>query len=337
MLLLNVCLSLLVLLLSRSVHGQSGSQLRDTLLALKAQSTLDQSPLLPWHIRIHFDRAPSPGLLQEAGTLDMYWLSPTESRTVLTTSSTTAIRIRKDDQISTSRASIPAVDLELLNLFISPLSSLGPVEKTSLRPSTEIYAATPLNCITADDASPGRVTVHYTVVCPTADTKGIRLIQRWANQTILISRLGSFQGKSLPVDLQIANGNKLFVQAHLEQLSTFQATDLPALPDQLTPSQSVCDHVKDQVHGQVSINPNSITHNQPSSLKAPQSSASARLHVVVGKDGHAQSVEVLQATDYAWAATTIDAVRRELFLPAKAMDGAAIACSIDMQFNAFRN
>ena len=114
--------------------AQSPADMQSRFSTLANSTRLTDSALKPWHLKISFNQMSSKVRPADSGVIEEWWVSAEQYRISLISTLYAGTTTRDGQQIARTEGveRLPAVYLDLLELFTNPLPSAERIEKSSV-------------------------------------------------------------------------------------------------------------------------------------------------------------------------------------------------------------
>ena len=295
--------------------AQSPADMQSRFSTLANSTRLTDSALKPWHLKISFNQMSSKVRPADSGVIEEWWVSAEQYRISLISTLYAGTTTRDGQQIARTEGveRLPAVYLDLLELFTNPLPSAERIEKSSVILTQHPVGKTQLDCfvLTARNSEASRIYFGTAPsFCAGPGLPGVNVLYRWQDQVLLIGRQVRFQGKVIPKELDIFTSGAAETHAQLESLSSFD----PAPSEFALSSDQTL--VEDPVRvGQDSYLPSlkpskKVPPAYPVSARNAHIAGSVVLDAVIAEDGHVESLSVMHSVSPELSRAAIEAVRQ---------------------------
>jgi TonB family protein len=293
------------------------SQLVARLKSAEIAQSLDDPQLKPWHLKMTVQLYDTKGNVSESDTVEEWWAAPDQYRRVFTTPSWTAVQVKNATGYFVSGNS--GTSFYLLEQMLTEV--VHPVQSTSVAPITpdlikQKFGKVDLECLMLDPHLKGIPTPPlglFPTYCLKPGVDSLILVPD-LTETIMRTVIGKFQGRYVPVDLNIFTSGVKTATEHIAMLETI--SDTAGDFDQATGSLLSPDAPVRVSGGTIAGNRHSLMQPiYPESAKQKHISGIVILHAIIGTDGHVHSLKLISAPDQDLAISAIVAVRSWTYSP----------------------
>ena len=288
-------------------------------------SSIDDPLLKPWHLKLTFQLF-DKGVQKEEGTIEEWWSAGNYKR-VYTSPSYTASEIKRDKDLYRTKGqpSAPYL-LELLrDEVVHPLANDAEVNSSIPDLRVESFGKVKLDCIMLD--RPIKNVPHpplglFPTYCLDQDKDRLRISYRYGSEDITRNSVGTFQGRSIPLDVIVSLATATAAKAHIATLSGIAPTDHDFEPESSLELQtSGVLHIEP---GQVAagvpgviagIKISGVTPIYPAEDKQSHTSGNVRLHALIGTDGRIHQLSIIDTPSPTLAISALTAVRQWIYKP----------------------
>jgi TonB family protein len=293
------------------------SQLLARLKSAEIAQSLDDPQLKPWHLKMAVQLYDAKGKVSEDDTVEEWWAGPDLYRRVFTTPSSTAVQVKNAHgyfNLGASGTSMYVLE-QMLTEVVHPVqsASLGPITPDLRK---QKFGKVDLECLMLDPHLKGIPTpllglFQTYCLAPGGDTL---ILVPDISETIVRTVIGKFQGRTVPVDMNIFTSGVKTATEHIATLETI--SDAAGDFDQTTGSALWPD-------GPVKVSSGTmagmiLSRTQPvypELAKQNHISGIVILHAIIGTDGHIHSLRLISAPDQDLAISAIVAVRSWTYSP----------------------
>ena len=296
--------------------GEDGSVNR--LQAADASNVLDASGMKPWHLKLTVQLFDAKGKPLDHGTIEERWGGGMD-RIDYSMEAYQSTQIRRDGKVYRTKGTGTAPYLiELLRMqAVHPMPKTDEVlgSKPELRKLS--FGKVTLDCITLTQPIKRLAFAPlglFPTYCFDPGKDALRASYEFGNQAILRNRIGSFQGKTVALDVSVVSGGVVIASS---QIITLAAADINE--NEMTPTAGEGPHeaivpVASAVMmaGALISKPDPV---YPESAKSHQIEGKVILHAEIGTDGRIHSLKLISADDPDLAISAIAAVRQWVYKP----------------------
>lgn len=317
-----------VLSVSTSLHGEDKAALTARLLKAATESAIDDPALKPWHLRLEFQLLDKMGKTAEEGTIEEWWSGEDDKR-IYTSPSYAATELRRGKEVywTEEKPSAPYVLERLRDEVVHPLADDEMKDAVpDLRPQS--FGDVKLDCIMM--IHPIKNVAYpplglFPTYCLDHDKNRLRDSFRYGSENVARTSIGTFQGRTVAVDLAVSVESKLMAKGHVAILQGSPQGEHFFDPDSTLKLTSGGASVVgggvmagSKISGQVPVYPNAD--------KASHTSGTVHLHAVIGTDGKIHKLSVMDAPSATIAISALTAVRTWVYKP-YLLNG--LPCSVD--------
>ncbi|MGD0786837.1 MAG: energy transducer TonB [Terracidiphilus sp.] len=292
-----------------------------SLLILAAKlNGLSGEDVMPWHMRISFTVFDESGKKPEQGTFEEYWLGKNKYKISYTSAGYTQSAYATGDGVLLTGARDPVQEplAGMARRFISPIFlDPGTIENSTIDRQKREIDKVKLVCLTERGHRPEPPHLEFMgpTYCLENDSVALRFVgEPWSRSPEdLRNNTVQFQGHYLPGDLEVKQGSKRVLTAHLEQVDLLPANDeadIAPPKDARLPPQVVT--VSESEARKLLIQSSKPVY--PPIAQAARVSGAVVLQVTVGTDGRVVSVHVISGPAMLQQAA-LDGVRKWTFKP----------------------
>jgi TonB family protein len=303
----------------KSLTAQSADPLLNRLRSSATASALTREGVGPFYLKIDVQLYDAKGKPGEKGTIEDWWAGNDTEKTVFSLPSYSSTRVRKGDVVFSKAGAtyVPDVLKLLLNQVIDPLPAwtYGEGVQANLRPIK--FGTVPLECIVLNlKKDPKGVPVEY---CLDPGKDSLRLTYQYENRMTIRNRLGTFQGKQVPVDVTVRNGELMGATGHISSLMSRGIAESEISTDGLTDKTVLSTPVDVELHA-IKRNPPIY----PEAAKRQHLSGLVVLQAMIGTDGHIHDLGLVSSPSPILTSAAEDAVKDWTYKPLE-VDGVATA------------
>ena len=328
---------LLLLLSILPSRGQSSDDLKARLKAASELAVITDPALKPWHMRYGFDLLDAKGAVIEHGSVEEWWAATDRYKRIISSPSYNLVETRNAGFLYRTAAATPVPELEQL-LFTeveAPLPAENEMKASVATTEKRTIYKAHMDCIML--SPPSNNPFHpqfgvYPTYCFDSGKADLRISLRYGVQYVIRNRVAHFQGKDVPLELEVQDNGHPALKATLEKLTTYtpQPNDFESTPNQqksifsVTLGQSV-------LAGMVL---KKIAPIYPLPARQSHISGVVVLRVTIGKDGHVTNLTPVRSPDRLLTGAAMDAVKQWVYQPYM-LDGAPteVEATITINFN----
>ncbi len=278
-----------------------------------ADSTrLKDSALKPWHLKLSFDQQADPDHPADSGTIEEWWAAPDLYRITVASRLYVGSTGRSGEVLFRTAGAerIPALDSDLLGLFISPLPSRERIEKFPPSLVKRPAGKTSLECFVLGFPHTGGLEIPFGTFpsfCTQSGLPGLVALYRWRDETVVVSKLGKFQGKTVATALNILDSGVSRRHAHVEALDTFpvRTADFAPAANEVQINEALTGTPYDPAPKLLKKE----VPQYPASSHGALISGTVILDAIISEDGHVESLAVLHSPGPEFSRASLAAVR----------------------------
>jgi TonB family protein len=324
---LHAAVLLFVLLFGNNASAQDPPALAARLHAMAAMSSIDDAGLLPWHLKMDVQLFDAKGKPSQQGTIEEWWASPEMYRVKFAFPSFTRTELHTKDGVFATKGGPfePGVLDDLLEQVVHPVPHDAAIDSSKLDLRTQTFGGAELDCIMLDQPmkSTGFPPLGlFPTYCLDPAKNTLRAMTSMGSLTYLRSRMGLFQGRSVPLDcVAKAQDEAEVVSGHVSALGSMEPASAdfvpgpemgPAPPDRAAVSE-------DAMKGLLLAH---VDPAYPQDAKDGQIFGPVELRATIGRDGRVRRLQVVTTPSPTLGMSAIAAVRKWSFRPYK-VDGVA--------------
>lgn len=317
----EICGALLICILPRSSNAsaQDTAALAVRLHAAAEASSIDSRDLRPWHLKVDFQLFDAKSKPIEKGTVEEWWASPEVSRVTYTLPSYTGTQLHsKDGWFQTrSKQHEPVILSDLLEQVVNPMPDADEIDRAEPELRKQKFGNLDLDCIMLDqalDKLPHPPLGLFPTFCLDPGKNSLRLTTELGSLAFIRNRVGSFQGRSVVIDLIAVSDGIDVMSAHVTTLAGLALTDadFTATPDMEAVARNATVLTSAAVAPLILSQP---YPEYPQSAKMRHVSGKVVMDAIIGRDGRIRSLHLVSASDPDFAISAIAAVRTWTYKP----------------------
>jgi TonB family protein len=305
--------------LAAGAHAQDTAALMERLHRAIAASSIDDTQLKPWHLKLSFQLYDAKGNPTEKGTIEKWWAEPLGEKTVYTSPSYSSTEIRAKDGLFRSKGTshVPSSLELILRQVVHPMPSEGDIADSKPDLRKETPGKTPMDCIMLAQQIKNVAYPPlglFPTYCFDRNTDSLRVSYDFGSQLIVRNKVGTFQQRNVVVDQTTLQNSITQVSAHVDTLQSIvpnegdfvPSADLEGVkPDGVMVAPGVMAGLK--ISG---VNP-----SYPEASRRDHVSGSVILRARIGSDGHIHSLRVTSTPAADLAIASLAAVRQWTYKP----------------------
>jgi len=303
---------------STATFGADKAALLQRLHNAAESSSIDDSALKPWHLKLTFQLFDSKGAPTEEGTIEEWWSAGNYKR-VYTSPSYTATEIRQDKALyrTAGQTSAPYLLDLLRDEVVHPLANDAEMNDSVPDLRVQSFGKVKLDCVMLDH--PIKNVAYpplglFPTYCLDQDKDRLRVSFRYGSENVIRNAIGTFQGRGVPVDTVVSLNGVTAAKAHVAMLAGTTPGEHFFDPDSSLQLQNA---------GLVRIGAGVIAGAKisgavpiyPIEDKQSHTSGSVHMHAVIGTDGHIHHLSVIDTPSPTLALSALAAVRQWVYKP----------------------
>ena len=316
----------LLILIAGLANAQSATDLTERLHQGELATSLDLPTEKPWHLRMTFQLFGGNQQVSDSGSIEEWW-APGKHRISVASTAYNAVEVRNEQGVfrTASTEHVPYAIDELRATVVHPMPSDLAIKDSKLELRRTDFGKVPVDCVVLaqkigaglSDGNVFGATAGlglFPTFCFDHAKDSLRMIADSGTETIVLSNLGRFLGRSVAVKLSIITAGKVTSEAHVEVLSS--ATEEQGHFEDvasLVPSNQEANVVEATVMKGKLISKAGVIY--PDSAKAAHVSGTVILRAIIGEDGHIRKLQVKQVPSPDLAIAAIQAVRQWVYSP----------------------
>jgi len=310
--------ALMLLISAASMRAEDPGALQARLKTADTASALDDPAFKPWHLKMAVQLFDEKGNPTDQGTIEEWWNSPDADRRQYTTPTYTATEIRKDGKLHrTKHAGTPPYYLELLReQAVHPMPKASEVDGSTPELRKVPFGKVTLNCVMLSQPikNSGLLPMGlFPTYCFDPDKDVLRASLEFGLQLTVRNGLGTFQGKTVALDVAVMSGKAKVATSHVDALEAVTAPDSEfALSDDLEPGLGAVRIGSATAAGILLSHPQPI---YPEPAKQNHISGIVVMRARIGTDGRIHALTVVSTPDANLAIASIAAVRNWTYKP----------------------
>ena len=342
-----LAVSLLAAVPLTRAEKENAAELNANLQKAAADSSPNTAGLKPWHLKMTAQLFDWKGNSSGSGTIEEWWMAPGNEKRVFAFPDYQGTEIVTSDGIyrSTGLASEPMFISLLVSQMVDPTMAQEKVTGGKPTARTLQLAGITMPCIM--DAKPNNRVADppiglYPTWCTEPGKQAIRVFLDNGGVAVVRNAISSFQGKDIPMELQVNLGSVLLASAKVDDISLDGMPSAPFAPTsdmvKADPSfavvkgkkfENLASHREEPDFSQVRQQPDQMTRGTNG---LPQGDVEVRLWV--GEDGQIRDMLLQTYPEVNAAQATMDAVRRWVFHPYTGAGHAApFTGTLDFEIN----
>jgi TonB family protein len=186
-----------------------------------------------WHLRVSFQSFDEQGGVDDQGTFEEIYVSPTKYKRIYSRPGFSLIQFGTEQGLlQTGNDGWGSLAPSYLQSLIDPFRDANQIDQFDLASEERTEADFPYPCISLRNKSrgPGSTPENFEAYCFEPGTKALRMeVEDRTLTALLYGRPLIFQGRSVPRDLEIIHFGKLIFTAHVETIESVTTANGAAL------------------------------------------------------------------------------------------------------------
>jgi TonB family protein len=187
----------------------------------------------PWHLRVSFQSFDEQGGVNDQGTFEEFYVTPTKYKRIYSRPGFSWIQYGTEQGLlQTGNDGWASFVPGYLRTLIDPFRDTKEIAQFDLASEERVEAAFPYPCISLRNKSRDSRSLpeKFEAYCFEPGTKALRMeVDDRTLTALLYSRPLMFQGRSVPRDFEVVHFGKLIFTAHVETIETITTADEAAL------------------------------------------------------------------------------------------------------------
>jgi TonB family protein len=299
--------------------AQGTAMLLERLHRAAALNVIDDPQLKPWHLKLSFQLYDVKGAPTEKGTVEEWWAGPSMHKTVYTSPSYTSTEVQTKDGFYRSKAgsSVPNLLELVVRQVVHPTPSEEDIADSKPDLRRETIGKTPMDCIMLAQQIKNVAYAPFGLFptyCFDRDKDSLRVSYDFGSQLVVRNKLGTFQQRTVAVDLTTLQNSITAVSAHVDALQSFVLNE-----SELAPSADLEEVKQSQVAVasgvMAGLKVSGVNPHYPETSRRNHVSGLVILRARIGSDGHIHSLKVISTPDADLAIASLAAVRQWTYNP----------------------
>lgn len=296
--------------------ADDAAALKERLHRVAELNSIADPKLKPWHLKISYQLFDDKGKPIEQGTIEEWYSGEKLWKIVYTSPSFSGTDLMTGGgEYITSHLSVPTAIETVQNETTNPIPSTKDADASELvlRPLT--MSNVPFDCIMLEQPMKQKEGIPlglFPTYCLGQGNDSLRLSFDFGSDAHMRSRLGTFQGRQVPIDLSIMSGATTVITSHVDAL---EIVDIPK--DTFAPTAAL------EKVGTLPIDYpvvagrrlTSVPAVYPEDAKAKHVEGKVTLQGLIGTDGKIYSLRLVSAPSVSLALSAMTAVRQWTYEP----------------------
>ncbi|HEX9198826.1 MAG TPA: energy transducer TonB [Acidobacteriaceae bacterium] len=299
--------------------AQDAAALAARLHATAAANSIDTPGLLPWHLKMDVQLFDAKGKPIEQGSVEEWWASPELRRVTYTMPSYTVTQLHNKDGLFVTKSQVyePAILDDLLEQVVHPMPHESEIDDSKPDLRKEKFGNVALDCVMLDQ--PLKNVAYpplglFPTFCLDPGKDSLRISTELGSLMFVRNRMGTFQGRSVAVDLAGESDGRKVMSAHVTALASMQIADADFTPgaDMESVTAGAVRVGSGTMAGKI------LTQVQPvypQIAKDNRVSGVVVMHAIIGRDGRIEMLHLVSTPDPNLAIAAIAAVRKWTYKP----------------------
>ncbi|GGH02356.1 energy transducer TonB [Silvibacterium dinghuense] len=286
-------------------------------------SGLTSAEMKPWHAKYSYQTFDRDGKPANQGTVEEWWAAPNKYKREWVSDhfNQTEYQNERGHFRSGDPTLPPAAELTLLSRITEPIPPPDKLAGYTIQHRDNPYSHEHFVCIETaghlDHILAGPPFGLFPVYCFEQNKPILRTVGSFGTHTTLYQQVGSLAGHSVPIQLQIVDGEKSYASAHLEEgnlIGTVNEAAFQPPPDAVEtgPNNVLSEKVDGLIKGHRIAGDPPI---YPVESKQQHWEGEVDISAIIAEDGTIQQLMVISAPDYRLAAAAMLAVHTWRFQP----------------------
>jgi len=275
-----------------------------------AANSLDVEGKAPFHLKIAFQYYDLDGKAAETGTVEEWWVSSTQFRTVVTTPSMTEVFPAAESQTPEAKTREGYLIHELLNAAVHPFPRYTTFDGLDVRAGKQREEGATMSCVLVENENARLPYLSVPTFCVEPKSLALRLRANEYASTVARNSMGVFHDANVSLDLQISYGlrthEQMAITGHVTSLGTFDPSK-----STLALGAPLADRFDQDGIPEVFVK-GKVLYQRPAKYPLFQGAtgkgALVSLRGLVTKDGSVTALVVMSSPDPAFSQAAIDAV-----------------------------
>jgi len=292
--------------------------LRDRLRLAETASSINAEGLLPWHVKLDVQLFDEQGKPKENGTIEGWWAAPDLTRVTFSFPSYRETEIHNQNGFFRTRGLNvePALLQDVLEQVVHPMT-LDDLAGTRPELRKQKFGKVGLECIMLDEPLKNVSFPPlglFPTYCLDPGKESLRISTELGSGTFVRNRVGTFQGRSVAVDLSAQVGEYVVAKAHISTLAGMKESEMDFTPtaDMESAPQAVARVGPGVMAGSILTKVQPV---YPQAAKEHRVQGSVVLNAAIGRDGRIRQLHVKSTPDPDLAMAAIAAVRQWTYKP----------------------
>jgi TonB family protein len=307
---------------------------RQRIAQLANDTSLLREGMQPWHLVMSFDLYDLAGKPKETGSVEEWWVTPTQRRIVITSPSfnQTIPDPGGKEPHTANRESFLVHNL--IEQVVDPIPRFSDKEDLSVEQETKILGKVKLSCLTVSrslKAVKGKaLSLPGPVFCLNPDSDVLRVVfEDDQGKAIIRNRLARFRDTNIALDNTVNYYGKLAISGKVTKLEAYDPTVDPVALTKVNRSPAVIPSVV--IAGKVT---KKVQPVYPELAKMKRIGGTVVLTGVISQEGRIQSLDVVSSPDPLLSNAALAAVQQWEYQP-YLLNGAAteVQTTITVHFN----
>lgn len=302
----------------RPILADNKAALTDRLKNAEVDTSLDDSKLAPWHLKLEIQYYDLKGKPTEKGTIEEWWAAPRQRVIAYTLPEYTGKYVQNSTGEFWSKA--PGSPSYLANILLTqvvhPMPSDDKINQATPDLRKQSFGKVSLDCIMLTHPIKNVAYLPlglYPTYCFDTGKDSLRATYSLGSMSIVRNMMGTFQGHSVPTAMRINEGANAAASAQIVELKGLHVD-----PTQFVPSNDM------QPTGSMAMISGSVMAGTIMKKGAPVYPESARqrhmsgavvLRALIGRDGRIQSLEIASTPDADLGLSALAAVQLWTYQP----------------------
>lgn len=305
------------------VRAEDAATLIARMQAAGIENSLDAPGIKPWHLKVSFQLFDDQHKPSEQGTMEEWWAEPDLYKITFTSPSYSATKIKNKDGLFESKGGEDRHYMlgVLHQMVVHPMPSDKALDQISAKLEHRTIGSVKLDCIHVkeDGKEPHHLLpqVEDPTYCFDRDGNKLRLYTLIGYLEVARNRMGTFQGRTIALDMFITDVGASIMTAHVTALTGYEPDanvfDTTSLVRQSPDLSKPTIHVAPAVFAGRKTG-GAVPH-YPEIARERRSQGSVVMTATIGTDGHIHDLEVVASPDKDLSKAAQEAVQTWTYQP----------------------
>jgi TonB family protein len=282
---------------------------------LANDTSLLRDGMRPWHLSMTFDLYTLDGKKKESGTIEEWWVSPTQRRLVIASPSFNQTIPNTTGEVVETANREAFIIHSLLDQVTKPIPPFSGKEALSVSEERKSFGKVKLSCVNVSRKLPANggkiVSLPGPVFCLNPDSDILRtLFDDDQGKAIVRNRLGKFRDTYVAQDITINYYGKIAIEGKVVTLETYDPQANPV--DLITVDRSPAELPGIVVAGNII---KKVQPKYPELAKQRQISGTVVVIGIISREGKMRSLDIASTASPMLDQAALDAVKQWEYQP----------------------